>query len=80
MRHQQLATCGLCSRDSIFNIFMAELIKQGAGDKFSLWKQQCAGGGALELKRYQGFSSNIAISMKGHKFNVNYAKGIHIKK
>lgn len=39
-----------------------------------------AGGGALELKRYQGFSSNTAISMKGHKFNVNYAKGIHIKK
>lgn len=33
-----------------------------------------------ELKRYQGFSSNTEISMKGHKFNVNYAKGIHIKK
>lgn len=58
---------------------MAELIKQGAGDKFSLWKRRCAGGGVLEPKRYQGFSSNTAISMEGHKSNVNVQKEFTLK-
>ena len=33
----ELVTWGLCPRDSILTMFMIELMKQGSGDKFSLW-------------------------------------------
>jgi hypothetical protein len=62
LRFWELTTCGLCSRDLIFNIFTIGLIKQGTGDKFSLWTPH-SGEEALERteKISQIFSSSRVL-------------------